>query len=66
MLYISLQRIIFILKMNIFRSNEFAQGRKAQTINSADVLAALEEINFDEFVEPIKKNLQSQQLSELK
>lgn len=52
--------------MNIFRSNEFAQGRKAQTINSADVLAALEEINFDEFVEPIKKNLQSQQLSELK
>lgn len=44
--------------MTTCRANDICKESKRQTINADDVLKALEEIDFPEFVEPLKVALE--------
>ena len=48
--------ITLIIFIN-FSSNNFALKGKRKTINAQDVLAALEDMEFDQFVDPLKECL---------
>ncbi|CAN1252118.1 DNA polymerase II subunit B4 [Linum perenne] len=40
-----------------FRANDISKESKRQTINAEDVLKALDEIEFPEFVAPLRSSL---------
>lgn len=46
--------------ITLCRANDICKESKRQTINADDVLKALEEIDFVEFVEPLKTSLEGQ------
>ncbi|KAI4999945.1 hypothetical protein ZWY2020_004534 [Hordeum vulgare] len=46
--------------MEIKRANDVCKGEKRQMINVEDVFKALEEIEFPEFVEPLRTALEGQ------
>jgi len=41
----------------VCRANDICKESKRQTINADDVLKAIEEIEFPEFIEPLKASL---------
>ena len=46
-----------ILFLSSGSANNFAQSHKRKTLLAADVLQALEDMDFGEFVEPLKESL---------
>lgn len=52
--------------MNFFfphSANNFAMKAKRKTLNAGDVLAAMEEMEFERFLEPLKEALEGQYIS---
>ena len=49
--------------IEIFSSNNFALKGKRKTITATDVLSALEDMEFDQFVDPLKECLAGKTLS---
>lgn len=43
-------------------ANNFAMKAKRKTLNAGDVLAAMEEMEFERFLEPLKEALEGQWL----
>lgn len=43
-----------------FSANDICKESKRQTINAEDVFKALEEIEFPEFIEPLRASLEGQ------
>lgn len=41
-------------------ANNFAMKAKRKTLNAGDVLAAMEEMEFERFLEPLKEALEGQ------
>lgn len=39
-------------------ANNLAQKQKRKTLTGQDVLSAMEEMEFDQFIEPLKKSLE--------
>lgn len=44
-------------------ANNFAMKAKRKTLNAGDVLAAMEEMEFERFLEPLKEALEGQYIS---
>lgn len=49
--------VLLFESLNVFRANDICHESKRQIISADDVLNALEEIEFSEFVEPLRKSL---------
>lgn len=62
--YLSQPLNLTTLKKNLFFShcsaNNFAMKAKRKTLNAGDVLAAMEEMEFEQFLEPLKEALDGQ------
>ena len=43
---------------SICRANDIAQSHNRKTLTSADILAAMEELELGEFVEPLKQAIE--------
>jgi len=55
--------LLVILFVHIhFSANNFAMQHKRKTISGPDVLDAMKEMEFERFVEPLKKSLECKKL----
>ena len=52
----------FAIMCLIFSANTHALKGKRKTLNATDVFAALEDMEFEEFIEPLRANLEGQWL----
>lgn len=48
----------------LYSANNFAMKAKRKTLNAGDVLAAMEEMEFERFLEPLREALEGQYISE--
>lgn len=49
----------------VVSANNFAMKAKRKTLNAGDVLAAMEEMEFERFLEPLREALEGEDVSEL-
>lgn len=49
---------LFIFVKFFSSANNLAQKQKRKTLTGQDVLSAMEEMEFEQFVEPLKKSLE--------
>lgn len=55
--------LIFFLLI-LYSANNFAMKAKRKTLNAGDVLAAMEEMEFERFLEPLREALEGQYINE--